>query len=195
MKHSVIITCLLLFISTAYAYSIEMNFAFHLGSDKNDTIHVNGTNYLGNETYKLTFTELSKKYVSSEDNENNVVAALVFAGSSFLSVMINTTYSSTDYLLQMTQDSEDNGLLFAFTKGRWSDIDDDVLSVKTILGTMFGVLSYTKPSSFVHFLRLEFTDINLTSKLKWGSGAYRLYISNQGDDARGNPKVSMELSG
>ena len=150
----------LLVISPSFARSVKVNMAFTIGDDKNNIVHVNGTDYNGTDNNATTFTTLGKKFISAE--RDNKVFAMVFAGDEFLNIFLNTSYSSSTYLIQMSQEHKNNRLLLAFTNGTRNSIDNKAESVESakILSKTFGSLAFSIPSSFPLFIRFEYDRIN-----------------------------------
>ena len=154
--------------------SVTMNFAFHIGSSKDDDI--------------ITYYD---NYVSSHDD--NVVLALVFADSVF-GTQINSSYSANDYIIRMRQPSDDNRFLIVFTTGSNQTIADKVDKISNgVLSKTFGSLTAKKPGTISTFMRLEYTDIDLISRVRWAKGENELVIKNEGLNNQGNSIVSMEL--
>ena len=142
------------------------------------------------EPLSLTFTGLNKEYISS--SQRNTTAALVSAGT-LLNIRLNNTYNSTHYLLQMTQDSSDNRFLIAATNATYSDIEDRLSMVRAfhMVSSTFGKFVVNAPKSFLTFIRLEYTNIDINNALEW-SGIGQLRIKNNGL-SRGIPNVTIEL--
>jgi hypothetical protein len=169
---------LLIIIPAASARSVTMNAAFNI-SGKDNIIHVNGTDYNATQNNAATFTNLDKKFISSE--KNSKVFAIVFAGSQFLDAYFNTTYSANEYLLAMSQDDYNNRFLIAFTNGTYSNIDSKAKDVEGfhMLSKLFGDLAFSVPNSFSFFLRLEYSDVDLYGRKRF-DGPTKLLVKNSG---------------
>jgi hypothetical protein len=140
----------------AFGRSVTMNFAFHMGNSKN------------NDT--LTYTD---HYISS--NDAGVVLALV-ANTAF-----GTAFSELpdDYMLEMRQPLENNRFFLAFTKGDNQTIENKA-NISGIIPKTFGELTKL-PTSFPVYLRLEYSNIDIISRIRWGPGSREIIIKNEGD--------------
>jgi len=181
----------LMLLPAVLAHTVTVNLVMHIGSNINNTIHVNETDYNVSPSTSLTFSNLAKKYISA--NSTTSIAAIVSAGT-LLNIRMNNTYNSTHYLLQMTQDSDKNRFLIAMTNGTYNDIDDRLAMIdnlKTVSST-FGKFITVAPSSFTTFIRLEYTNVDIDRIVEW-SGIGRLLIKNRGLTGRGVPNVTLEV--
>ncbi len=176
--------------AAALAHTVTLNLAMNIGN-RNSTIHVNDTDYNASSPVSLTFVNLNKKYVSA--NNTTTIAAIVSAGT-LLNVRINNTHNSTHYLLQMTQDSDKNRFLIAMTNGTYSDIDDRLSMVEAarMVSSAFGKFVVQAPASFITFIRLEYVNVDITSRAEW-SGIGQLRIRNKGPTSRNIPNVTLEV--
>jgi len=181
---------LLVFIAPSLARSVTINMAFTIGDDKNNIIHVNGTDYNGTDNNATMFAMVDKKFISSE--RSNKVFAMVFAGGEFLNILLNASYSPSAYLLQMSQEHKGNRFLLAFTNGTWRNIDSKAEGAEAakILSKAFGTLAFSTPSSFPLFIRLEYDSIDLYSRIRFVS-ATKLLIKNVGSINR--PNITMSV--
>ncbi len=170
---------LTILLPTAYARSVSMNFAFNIGGDKSDTIRTNGTDFSGSQTSEITFPTMDKKFVSSE--RNGKVFGLAFAGSEFLNIHINTSYSSSEYLLRMTQEAYNNRFLLAFTSGTWNNIDAHAKDAEDfrLISRTFGNIVLPVAGTFFFFMRLEYQNADIHNKTVM-NGPVKLLIRNQG---------------
>jgi len=181
----------LLLVSVVYARPVTVNVAFKIGSDKDNIIRVNGTSFSGLQTDKKVITELDKKFISSE--KNSKVLSMVFAGSDFLNIGFNTTYSASEYLLFMTQDDNENRFLITFTNGTFANIESkakDAEMFRTI-SRIFGNMLVPVPGAFSLFLRLEYRDIDLSDTTRF-NGPTRLLIRNLGKSGNRN-KLALNV--
>lgn len=143
------------------------------------------------EPTRLTFTGLGKKYISS--SQLNATAAFVSAGN-LLNTRLNNTYNSTHYLLQMTQDSSKNRFLIAATNGTYLDVEDKLNMIDTVrmVSSTFGRFALPVPASFILYIRLEYTNIDIDSRAFW-SGIGQLRIRNRGLTDRKLPNITLEV--
>ncbi|MFA4820315.1 MAG: LamG domain-containing protein [Candidatus Aenigmatarchaeota archaeon] len=143
------------------------------------------------EPVSLTFTSMSKKYISS--SQGNTTAALVPAGT-LLNARVNNTYNSTHYLFQATQDSTDNRFLFAVTNGSYTNVEDRLSMVDAfrMVSSTFGNFIATAPTVFPLFIRLEYTNIDIDNRADW-SGVGQLRIRNNGVTSRNLPNLTLEV--
>ncbi len=150
--------------------TVQMNLAFSIGS-KDDNITV------------------ANDFVSAQDS--NVILAIVSSGTTTSTGNI-TAYSSTEYLLQLTQALENNRFLITFTNASNQSIADKLklLGNKKILPKTFGSLAAAIPDSMFLFLRLEYDDADITSRVRWGAAPVQLIIKNNGGTP---PQISIEM--
>lgn len=184
---------LLMLSGIAAAHTVTMNFAIRIGADANNTnatIRINDTEYNTTTPVSLTFISLNKKYILS--NNTSAVTAFLPAGN-LLSVRLNSSYNSTHYLFQITQDSSDNRFLVAATNGTYNDVEDklDMISVTRMVASTFGRFAVTIPVSFPIFIRLEYKNIDIDKRAFW-SGVSQLRIINRGLTGRNIPNVTIE---
>lgn len=189
-----IIIALLAISSIAAAHTVTMNFAIRIGADANNTnatIRVNDTAFNTTTPTSLTFSELNKKYILV--NNTTSMSAVVSAGT-LLNIRMNTSYNSTHVLLQMTQDSEKNRFIIAATNGTYTDVEGklDMIGQTRMVASTFGRFAVTLPKSFPTFIRLEYSDVDLTGRAFW-SGVGQLRIRNRGKTDRGVPNLTLEL--
>lgn len=178
----------------AAAHTVTMNFAIRIGADANNTnatIRVNDTDFNTTTPASLTFVNLNKKYILS--NNTTSLTALVSAGT-LLNARVNSSYNSTHYLFQMTQSSEDNRFLLAATNGTYADVDNklDMIDNIRMVSSTFGRFVVTLPNSFPTFVRLEYSNIDISGRAFW-SGVGQLRIRNNGMTSRNIPNVTIEL--
>lgn len=158
-----------------YSYSIgrtvQLNLAFAIGT-KDDNITV------------------ASDYVSGQDS--NVVLAVISSGTTTNTANI-TAYSSTEYMLQLTQALNNNRFLITFTNGTNQTVADKLKFVgnKKIPPKTFGNLAATALSDIFLFLRLEYDDLDITTRTRWGTAPVQLIIKNNGNDVL--PQISIEL--
>ncbi|MBI3190090.1 hypothetical protein HYZ41_00125 [archaeon] len=176
---AVIMICFTVFSTAAEAKTVTMNFAFSFNGDKSDTIRVNETSYLGTTTQEKTFTSLGKKFISAERGTS--VLGLVFAGSEFINVKLNTSYSATAYMLGMSQDEINNRFLLAFTTGVWGNIDSKTSDVESFgyISKVFGDVTFTQPETFPFFIKLEYRNVDLLNRTIF-RGPARFFMTNTG---------------
>lgn len=186
-RKDVIIVCALLLIPITSGYEITHNMAFHIGSDKNETIRVNDTTYNGAISTTEDFSYLEKKYIAS--NRTSILA-MVFAGSALTKIHLDTDYSSESYLFQVRQSDESNRLLIAFTNSTWEAVEDDLdeVSRSGIIAKNFAKIFFPRPLGFFISLRLEYRDIDIGNSLAW-SGIGKLVIRNNGGSP---PNLTLE---
>jgi hypothetical protein len=158
---------MLCILPVSFAHTATMNFRFHI-ADIGDVVRVNGTNYTGQAL--LSFTDLSKPYISAERaDKNNTLVVLSMLGG----LVEGTVDKQSDpYMFKVTQD-ENNGFLLALTEGDWRDAD--ALQGKIPARTV-GQLPL--PESFVRgiALQLRLDGIDLTGSL----GAGMLLVKSLG---------------
>ena len=184
-------TVLFILSATALAHTVTLNLVMQIGNNANNTIHANSTDYNAS-TGSLTFLNIDKKYISA--NNTSTIAAVVSAGT-LLNMRMNTNYNSTHYLLQMTQDSDKNRFLIAVTNGSYSDIEDRLNMVDTMrmVSSTFGKFVVQVPVAFTTFIRLEYTNIDITGVAEW-SGVGRLSVRNKGLTSRNLPNITLEVT-
>lgn len=163
-----------------HAHTVNMNFAYHIGDDKNNTIHVNGENFNGTEYLMENYDVLEKPYISSE--KDGVVSGLVFSGSRFVNAALFTSFNDEDYLLQITQDDEKNRFIIPFTQGTWRNIEDSS-------AVTYGSFTYKTPASFTNFLVFENNEIEIVGNVAI-SGEKKLFVRNHGISDR---KSAIEI--
>lgn len=189
MKRAAItLALLMLFVTTAEASEVTMNLAFSIDGKSTDVIHANGTSYSTSSPLALTFSRPDKKYISSEGTGN--VLALVFAGSSLINLHFNTTYSVSDYLIQMTQSDRNNRFIITYVNGTRSDVEDDLPAVdifRTVSKT-FGTFPVLAPPAFPLFLRLQ-PQADIQNFYEFG-GVTKLMVRNLGKE-NGVTKVGI----
>lgn len=178
----------------AAAHTVTVNFAIRLGADANNTnatLHVNDTDYNTTTPTRLTFINLGKKYISS--NNTSSLTGLASAGS-LLYIRMNNSYNSTHYLFQMAQDSADNRFLIIATNATASDIDDKLSMIDNsrMIATTIGRFAVAAAKSFPVFIRLEYASIDIDWRSFW-SGSGQLRIINRGLTSRNIPNVTIEL--
>lgn len=155
--------------------SARMNFVFHINNTKSDDIF-----------------RYEKSYVASYDI-SNVVLAIASSGKP-IGIRINNAYSINDSLVQIFQSLENNRFIIAFTKGDNTVIKNKIyqLGDKKIPTKTFGYFSPVIPKSFPIFVRLEYDDIDITTRTGW-SGSGGIFIKNQGNTDRGIPNITIEV--
>lgn len=180
---------LALLAAAASAHTVTFTLAVNIDNSTNNTIRVNGTEYNTPAPALLTFTDLSKKYISA--NNTTTLLALASAGN-LLHARINTSYNSTHYMLQMTQDSGGRFLLAA-TNGTYADVEDrlSMIDAAKMVSSTFGRFAASVPQSFRTFIRLEYSDIDLDFRAAW-SGTGKLRIRSRGSSARNIPNITIE---
>lgn len=158
-----------------YGRTAAMNLAYHLGAAKDDDSVFYG-----------------KDYIASE--EGSSVLGIASSGYPF-GTSHNSSYSAADYLISMEQSLEKNRFLILFTNGTYSNIKDkmNLLGEKRIPPKTFGFRSYSSPDSFPLFLKLQYDDIDITTKARWTAGAREIVIRNEGKNDRGLPKISIRV--
>ena len=189
MRYLLLALLAVLILPIAFAHTVTLNLAMHIGNDVNN-VHVNSTDYSMSPNL-LTFSNLDKKYISA--NSSSTIAAAVSAGT-FLNARLNTTYNFTHYLLQMTQDSDKNRFLITVTNGTYNDIEDrlGMIQATRMVSSTFGKFVVQVPSSFMTFIRLEYTNVDITGLVEW-SGIGQLQIRNKGPTSRAIPNVTLEV--
>jgi hypothetical protein len=192
MKSKIITSAILLLIlhGAAFAHTVTMNMAYNISV--NDTIYANGSNYSAQGSNLLiTFTSPAKKYISS--NASSSVAGIMFAGSDFVSIQLNT--SSGIPRLSMSQLHGSNRFLIFFTNGTYANPDSSaaVAEDSKIIPRTIGGLAVPQPLSYVLYMRLEHPEMDITSRSRWGSGFVNLMIKNRGRTAEGLANVTIEV--
>ena len=94
----------------------------------------------------------------------------------------------------MTQSSEKNRFLITVTNGTYSDIEDrlEMIAATRMVSSTFGKFILQAPASFMTFIRLEYTNIDITGLTEW-SGIGQLRIKNIGFTTRNLPNVTVEV--
>ncbi len=169
----VILIAVLSSASFAIGKTVQLNLALAIGS-KDDNITVGSS------------------HVSAQDE--NVTLSIVSGGTALGTGNI-TAYSSTEYMLQVTQAAENNRFLVSFTNGTNQTIINKLNSLgsRKILPRTFGGLVSKIPENFMVFLRLEYDDIDIISRTRWSANPVRLLISNEGANDRGVTQVSITI--
>ncbi|MFH0832701.1 MAG: hypothetical protein V1900_03220 [Candidatus Aenigmatarchaeota archaeon] len=159
---------------STFGRSVTMNLAFHIADNKSDDIIL-----------------INDSYVLAEDN--GTVLALLSSGTVFGTR--NTSYNASENLFEAKQ-SLDNRFLLVFTSGNNQTILSklNLIGEKKIPAKTLGNLSYYSPSSFPLYLRLDYSDVDIISKLHWPSGAREIIIKNEGKNAQGLPKIGITVS-
>ena len=177
MLLKIVFLFILIFTLPIYAYETTMNFAYKIGSDKNEVIRVNDADYNAAVTNSQVFTSLAKKYISSRRGSS--VFGIFFAGDEFVNAGFNSSYSGTEYLIYVTQGSKSNRFIIGFantSQGNYDSASDVVALHKIVLSTISSVSYAFVPNNFYMIIEL---DALLTSYIKW-SGAVNLVIKNNG---------------
>lgn len=159
--------------SLSLGKTVQLNLAFSIGA-KDDNLTVGAD------------------FVSAQDS--SVTLSIVSSGTATSAGNI-TGYSSAEYMLQLTQATDSNRFLIAFTNGTNQTIINKInlLGSKKILSKTFGDLTMKIPGSFFVFLRLEYDYVDLISRTRWSANPFQLIIRNEGPNDRGITQVSMEL--
>jgi len=173
----IILLAVLVFSLPIYAYETTMNFAYKIGSDKNEIIHVNNVDYSAASDNNQIFTSMAKKYISSRRGSS--VFGVFFSGDEFVSAGFDSSYSGTEYLVHLTQGSRSNRFLIGFANTTQGSYDSayDVVDIHKIILTTISSASYGfVPNNFYMIIEI---DALLASYIKW-SGAVNLIIKNNG---------------
>ena len=180
---------LIFLITPVYSYEVGANFAYRIGSDKVETIHINETDYDASANRMQIFTSLSNRYISSRRTSS--IFGIFFAGTEFISAGFNSSYSSSEYLIQMAQGHNKNRFLLGFTNATQSKFDAAMPIVdanKLVLSTIGGFVYEFRPS-FI-YMRLE-PEAEISNYFRW-AGAVSLLVKNIGySDGRYN--ISIEV--
>lgn len=170
---AVLLTALLSSTAFTLGKTVQLNLAFSIGA-KDDNLTVGAG------------------FVSAQDS--SVTLSIVSSGTA-VSAANTTGYSATEYMLQLTQATDNNRFLIAFTNATNQTIINKLglLGSKKILSKAFGDLPAKMPESFFVFLRLEYDDVDIISRTRWSANPFQLIIRNEGPNDRGIPQVSMEL--
>ncbi len=154
--------------------SVSMRLAFHIGADKSD-----------DSIYS------SDNFISAEDS---VLLALV-AGNAF-GTNYNSTYSPSDYLLELKQPHSNKAFL-VMANATNETISDKLpaLSGKEILGTRFGSYPTMSPQSFRIFLRLQYEDLDIINRIRIIPGIREIVIRNAGNNEQDLPQIEFEFMG
>lgn len=182
---------MMIFFGAACAHTITMNMAYKITD--NDVIRANGTDYIFHtNNIAMNFTDPEKKYIGSSASES--AAGIIFAGSQFLGISINTIYSSSSYNIAMIQGESENRFIIFFARGNHTDAEEKSVTAADAkyLPKTVGNISSQIPVPEMIYLRLEYPDIDIISKSRWSQGLSSLLIKNAGR-ADGIAKVSMEI--
>ena len=184
-----LVLVVLIFSVPSYPHEVTMNFAYKIGQDKSEIIHVNNTDYSADVGNSQIFSSLDSKYVSSRRGSS--IFGILFAGNEFINAGFNASYSSSAYLIKMTQGSAGNRFLIGFTNTTQNSFDavmPIVDAYKIVLTTISGINYGFVPGMF--YMRLE-PDAGISNYIKW-AGAVNLLIKNNGiSDNRYN--ISLEV--
>ncbi len=172
---AIVLISAFVFAGVAHAHTVTMNLAFHIGSDKDNLIHVDGNDFNGTQFLVEHYDTLEKPYMSSE--KDGIVAAVISSGR-FVNGVLQTSYSADDYLFQMTQDNNENMFIIAFTKGSWQNIETHVGSEK-MPSLTYGYFSPKAPGSYMFFSRLGFESIDIIGDATV-SGEKTIFVRNMG---------------
>ena len=160
-----------------FGRSVSMNFGMRIGANKSDDV-IRRTG-----TYAISYDEL-----------NGTAFGVVYSGSVPFSTFENSTYNANDYLLTLTQSSEKNRFIIAYTKG-----DDSTIRNKADLGDMkipaktFYSYAETEPGLFSVFVILQYTNLHITGS-GGGSGLGNLMIRNNGNSDDGLKNITVETT-
>jgi len=159
---------------TYYGSSVGMNLAFHIGTSKDDDSIAGSPNYIAT-------------------SGSNVVVGLASSGHGF-AANFSRNYSSSDMLITLKESADDNMFLLGFTKGDQSTIKNklDYLGDKKVISKTFGDFSAQTPAGYPIFIRLDYDDADIDSRIAW-SGSGKLLIRNHGNTDRGIPNITIEL--
>ena len=157
--------------SFAVGRTVQLNLAFSIGA-KDDNITV------------------ASDYVAAQDA--GLALGIVSSGTTTAAGNV-TAYSSSAYLLQMTQALNNTRFLITFTNTSNQTISDKLkqLGSRRILSKTFSNLAAAAPSSMFLFLRLEYEDADITTRARWGASPIQILIKNTGVDVR--PQISIEV--
>ncbi len=172
---TLVLFSLLLAVDAASAHTVTLNYAFHIGADKDNIIHVNDTDFNATQANLSAFTALDRKFITSE--RTGVVFGLVFAGKTFLNASLNTTYTAADYILQMKQSAERDRFLVTFTNGTWRNIDNAAAQSAMPSKTFGDIIKIARAVPL--FIRAEYDTIDINNRLRW-DGSAKIAIRNQG---------------
>lgn len=181
-----IFLAIILIASSVCAKNVTMDLAFGIGGKSANIIHANGTDFDATISYDISFNTLAEKFMSAE--KNGAIFVYVFAGSDFRGARINTDYSSSAYLLSMTQGS-DNLYLIGFTNGTYLDISKSTQNFYRIVPKTLGSVILLIQGNYALFMRLQVPyDIenNITFR-----GNTKLYVKNTGSSTK--PVINMEV--
>lgn len=176
-----VLAFLMLVSAAAYARSVTMSLAFNI-TNKDNIIRANDTLYNTIATNATTMSNV-KKFISSE--RNGTLAGLVFAGTDFLSISLNTTYSANHYLMQLSQDDNSNRFIIPVANGTWESIDarlGDIDRTK-IMGSAFGNIFYAVPKAFDFFIRLEYRNVDIINNVRF-DGSTSFFMKNAGKSGK-----------
>jgi len=159
---------------TTYGNTIEMNLVFHIGSGKADDVIYGANNYVA----------------AAGDN---VVLGFASSGLS-LDSNFSKNHSAANYLITLKQSQEDNLFLLAFTDGNQNTIKGKLgqLGDKKVLPKTFGSLSMPEALSYPIFVRLDYDDADIDSRVGW-SGSGQVRIRNRGKTSTGLPNITIEV--
>ncbi|MFH0949181.1 MAG: hypothetical protein V1802_01710 [Candidatus Aenigmatarchaeota archaeon] len=190
-KFCIVIIVLLMLLPVAFAHTVTMNFAFNMSANKQDTVHVNGFNYDAGEEIKLNFADMEKKYISSQTND--IVSALISAGSGFISLGFDSHYSPSSYMFNISQSHKKNRFILAFTNGTWESIDKKTTDIESsgIISSAFSPFRAAAPAMQTVFLRLAYSNIDIASRIHL-LGNVNLLVKNAGK-SDGRTKIIIEV--
>lgn len=179
IKHAAFVLLFLAALSNfSYAHTVTLNYAFRIGADKDNIIHVNDTDFNATQANLSGFQLLDKKFITAE--RGSTVFGMVFAGKAFLNASLNTTYSASEYLLQMKQGGEKNKFLVAFTNGTWRNVDSTInLERDKIPSKTFGDVVIRARENFPFFMRAEYESIDISNRVRW-DGPVKIAIRHEG---------------
>lgn len=177
MRLKMFFLVVVVFSMPVYTYETTMNFAYKIGQDKSETIHVNEADYSADVSNNYVFTSLARKYISSR--RGTIIFGIIFAGDEFINAGFDSSYSGTEYLLHAAQGSKNNRFIIGFTnttQGNFDSASGTAELYRIVLSTIYTSSYAFAPSRF--YMVLE-PDALVTSYIKW-SGAVNLVIKNNG---------------
>lgn len=141
-------------------------------------LRVNDTIYKSNQTIDQTYFP-EKKYISSQ--YGGVIFGMFFTGSHFDNISLNSGLGYHPEF-RINQNYDKNRVIVAFSKGTWEDFDEKISEINTygISLTKMGNNPTSTQQKFRTSVSLILDGVNLTGRIRWGSGSYELFIRNLG---------------
>lgn len=133
-------------------------------------------------------------------NSNDFVAAsssnlvLGITSPNAFGTRYDVNYSSNEYIIEARNPIKEARFFLVFTLGNSGSITSKIDSLRLygIIGKTFGDFNLTAPKQSDIFLRLDYRDVNILSRIYLGPGDRKIEIRSEGKDDKGVNNVSIQ---